>query len=135
MEIKKRKNDLSNQEHEDFIRKKLGMKHSLEKVKEEFDPSKMENKALGRRIGEIVRRKGDSLHARTGSVRNRAALIEYKNSKTKLLESEKKEIDRQNKLLHHKIEEQKLTKMTKKELKKQFRVYESQKTLLRKVHY
>lgn len=38
-------------------------------------------------------------------------------------------------ILIKKLEEQRENKLTKKELKKQFRAYESQKSLLRRVHY
>ena len=54
-------------------------------MKEEFNPSINENKALGRRIGEIIRRKGESMYSMTDSIRDKAALTEYKNSKNKLL--------------------------------------------------
>lgn len=51
------------------------------------------------------------------------------------MENEKKEIAKQNKILLQKLAEQKTNKLTKKDLRKQFKVYESQRSLLRKVHY
>lgn len=51
------------------------------------------------------------------------------------MENEKKEIERQNKILSEKIKEKKAQKLTKKDLKKQFAEYESQKNLIRKVWY
>jgi hypothetical protein len=52
-----------------------------------------------------------------------------------VVENEKREIERQNKILSEKIKEKQAQKLTKKDLKKQFAEYESQKNLIRKVKY
>ena len=51
------------------------------------------------------------------------------------MEKEKKEIERQNNILKAKIKGEISHRMTKKDLKKQFKTYESQKNMLRKVTY
>ena len=84
-----------------------------------------------RHIAGIVQRKGSEDTARNRGV----SLNEHRQHTNKYLAEEKREIARQNQILIQKINEYKSKKMTKKDLKKQFKVYESHKNLLRKVHY
>jgi hypothetical protein len=100
----------------------LSVKHSIAKVQEDFDPHLNEKKSLINHIRTILTRKGESFQ-------------EIKRYKNKFLENEKKEIERQNKLLYEKIGEGQQNRLTKKQLKQQFAAYESHKSLLRKVKY
>lgn len=65
----------------------------------------------------------------------RISFEDIKHNKNRAMEIEKREIEKQNKILNDKIKESKSQKLTKKDLKKQFLIYESHKNLLRKVKY
>lgn len=106
----------------EVLKRKLSIRVANEKVKDQLDPHHFEKKAMIQHIKTILQRKGE----------NFTEIKKYKNS---AIENEKKEIQRQNKILSDKIKEGKAHKLTKKDLKRQFAEYQSQKNLIRKVWY
>ena len=121
-EIRKRKNMSINENYEALVRQQASSKRASQRIRDEFDPSKLETRAMITHIQSIY-------HRQPGEIE------EFKRYKNITAEKERKEIERQNSILKAKIREEVAHRLTKKDLKKQFRVYESQKNMLRKVNY
>lgn len=120
-QIEKRKTQFVPNNIDEVLKKNKIVKDAQEKVKHTLDFRHFQNKAMVSHIRQIMDR--------------RISFEDIKHNKNRAMEIEKREIEKQNKILNDKIKESKSQKLTKKDLKKQFLIYESHKNLLRKVKY